>query len=45
LLTVTDKKQTQPVVREGALQIQDSKIQTDLISGRKSQGGLDAKTY
>jgi hypothetical protein len=45
LLTVTDKRQTRPLVREGAQQRQHSKIQTELISGRKSQGGLDAKTY
>jgi hypothetical protein len=45
LLTVTDKRQTRPLVREGAQQRQDSKIQTELISGRKSQGGLDANTY
>jgi hypothetical protein len=32
-------------MREGAQQRQDSKIQTELISGPKSQGGLDAKTY
>jgi hypothetical protein len=34
-----------PLVREGAQQRQHSKIQTELISGRKSKGGLDAKTY
>jgi hypothetical protein len=45
LLTVTDKRQTRPLVREGAQQIQHSKIQTELISGHKSQGGLDAKAY
>jgi hypothetical protein len=45
LLTVNDKRQTRPLVREGAQQRQHSKIQTELISGRKSQGGLDAKTY
>jgi hypothetical protein len=45
LLTVTDKRQTRPLVREGAQQKQDSNIQTELISGRKSQGGFDAKTY
>jgi hypothetical protein len=28
LLTVTDKRQTQPLVREGAQKRQDSKIQT-----------------
>jgi hypothetical protein len=44
-LAVTDKRQTRPLVREGAPQRQDSNIQTELISGRKSQGGLDAKTY
>jgi hypothetical protein len=45
LLTVTDKRQTPPLVREGAQQRQDSKIQTELISSQKSQSGLDAKTY
>jgi hypothetical protein len=45
LLTVTDKRQTQRLVREGAQQRQHREIQTELISGRKSQGGLDAKTY
>jgi hypothetical protein len=45
LLTVTDKRQTRRLVREGAEQRQHSKIQRELISGRKSQGGLDAKTY
>jgi hypothetical protein len=45
LLTVTDKRQTRPLVRESAQQRQYSKIQTELISGRKSQGGLDTKTY
>jgi hypothetical protein len=45
LLTVTDKRQTRPLVSEGSQQRQHSKIQTELISGRKSQGGLDAKTY
>jgi hypothetical protein len=33
--------QTQPLVREGAPQRQDSKFQTELISGRKSHSGLD----
>jgi hypothetical protein len=28
LLTVTDKRQTQPLIRDGAQQRQDSKIQT-----------------
>jgi hypothetical protein len=45
LLTVTDKRQTRPLVREGAQQRQHNEIQTELISGRKSQSGLDAKTY
>jgi hypothetical protein len=44
-LTVTDKIQTRPLVREGAQQSQHSEIQTELISGRKSQVGLDSKTY
>jgi hypothetical protein len=45
LLTVNDGIQTRPLVRKGTQQRQHSKIQTELISGRKSQGGLDAKTY
>jgi hypothetical protein len=45
LLTVTDKRQTRPLVREGAEQRQHSEIQTELISSRKSQDRLDAKTY
>jgi hypothetical protein len=39
------KLQTRLLVREGAQQRQDSKIQTELTSGRKLQGALDAKTY
>jgi hypothetical protein len=39
LLIVTDEKQTQPLLREGAPQRQDSKFQTKLISGRKSHKG------
>jgi hypothetical protein len=34
-----------PLVREGAQQRQDSKIQIELISGRKSDSGIEAKTY
>jgi hypothetical protein len=45
LLTVTDKRQTRPLVREEAPQRQDSKIQTELISGRKPYSGLDTNTY
>jgi hypothetical protein len=45
LLTMSDKRQTRYLVREGAQQRQHSEIQTELISGHKSQGGLDAKTY
>jgi hypothetical protein len=45
LLTVTDKRQTRLLVREGAPQRQDGKFQTELISGRKSHYGLDTKTY
>jgi hypothetical protein len=45
MVTVTDKRQTRPLVREGAQQRQHSEIQTELIFGRKSRGGLDAKTY
>jgi hypothetical protein len=37
-------RQSRPLVREGAQQRQHSKIQTELISVRKSQSGLDAKT-
>jgi hypothetical protein len=44
LLTVTDKRQTRPLDREGAQQRQHSEIETELISGGKSQGWLDAKT-
>jgi hypothetical protein len=44
-LTLTDKRQTRPLVREGAQQRQNSNIQKELVSGCKSQGGLDAKTY
>jgi hypothetical protein len=44
LLTVTDKRQTRPLVREGTQQRQDSKIHTELIFGRKSHSGLDVKT-
>jgi hypothetical protein len=40
-----DLERTRPLVREGAQQRQHSEIQTELISGRKSQGGLDARTY
>jgi hypothetical protein len=42
LLTVTDKR---PLVREGAPQRQDSNLQTELISDRKSHSGLDTNTY
>jgi hypothetical protein len=45
LLTVTDKRQTRPLVREGAQQRQDTKINAELISGCKSQSGLNAKKY
>jgi hypothetical protein len=45
LLTVTEKRQTQPLIREGAQQRQDSKIQTELLSGRKSHSGLDTTDY
>jgi hypothetical protein len=40
LLTVTDKRQTRPLVREGAPQRQDRKIETELIFGRKSHSWL-----
>jgi hypothetical protein len=44
------KLQTRPLVREGAPQRQDSNFQTatfgqELISGNKSQSGLEAMTY
>jgi hypothetical protein len=47
LLTVTDKRQTRLLVREGQQRPtkRRSKIQTELISGLKSQGGFNAKTY
>jgi hypothetical protein len=45
LLTVTDKRQTRPLVRRGVPQRQNSNFQTELISGRKSNSGLDTKTY
>jgi hypothetical protein len=50
LLTVTDKGQTRPLVREGAPQRQDSNFQTttlgqEVIFGHKSQSGLDTLTY
>jgi hypothetical protein len=37
LYHITDKRQTRPLVREGAPQRQDSNFQTELISGHKSQ--------
>jgi hypothetical protein len=45
-----NKLQTWPLVREGAPQRQDSNIQTTtfgqkLISGHKSQSGLETLTY
>jgi hypothetical protein len=39
LPTVTDKRQIRPVVREGAQNRQDSKIQKELKSGSRSQSG------
>jgi hypothetical protein len=45
LLTVTDKRQTRILFREGASQRPDCNFQTELISGRKSHSGLDPKTY
>jgi hypothetical protein len=44
------KLQTRPLVREGAPQEQDRNFQTEtfreeVISGHKSQSGLDTKTY
>jgi hypothetical protein len=48
--TENDKRQTRPLVREGAPQRQDSDFQKTtfgqkVISGHKSQDGLDALTY
>jgi hypothetical protein len=45
-----DRWQTQPLVREDALQRQDSNFQITtfgqkVISGHKSQSGLDTLTY
>jgi hypothetical protein len=50
LLTENDKWQTRPFVREDAPQRQDSNFQTTnfgqkVISGHKSQTGLDTLTY
>jgi hypothetical protein len=47
---VTYKRQTQPLVREGAPQRQDNISQTrtlekEAISGETSRSGLDTKTY
>jgi hypothetical protein len=47
--TVAYRRQTQPIVREGAPKRQDNKFQTqslekEAISGQ-TQSGLDAKTY
>jgi hypothetical protein len=44
LLTGTGKRQTRPLVREGAPQRKDSKFQTELISGHESHSGIDTKT-
>jgi hypothetical protein len=44
LLTVTDERQTRPLVREGSPQRQASKFHIELISGRKSHTGLDTKS-
>jgi hypothetical protein len=38
-------QRTRPLVREGAPQRQDRKLQTELISGRNSHSGLDTRTY
>jgi hypothetical protein len=50
LQTENDKRQTRPLVREGAPQRQDSHFQKTnfgqkVISGHKSQSGLDTLTY
>jgi hypothetical protein len=45
LLTVTDKRQSGLLVREGAPQKQASNFQTELVSGRKSHTRLDTKTH
>jgi hypothetical protein len=40
LRTVTDKRQTRSLVREGAQQRQHSEIQTELLSGRNVTSDL-----
>jgi hypothetical protein len=45
LLTVADKRQTRPLVREGTPQKHDNNLQTELMSGRKPHNVLDTKTY
>jgi hypothetical protein len=50
LQTENDKWQTRPLIREGAPQRQDSNFQKTtfgqkVISGHKSQSGLDTSTY
>jgi hypothetical protein len=45
LVTVTDKRQTRPLVREVAPQKKESTFQTELISSRKSHSSLDTKKY
>jgi hypothetical protein len=50
LQTENHKWQTQPLVREGAPQRQDSNFETktfgqEVISGHKSQSGIDTSTY
>jgi hypothetical protein len=44
LPTMTDKRQTRPLVREGAPHGQDSNFQQEETSGHESQLGLDTKT-
>jgi hypothetical protein len=44
LLTDSDKRQTRPLVREGAPYRQDSNFQEEEISGHEPQTGLDTKT-
>jgi hypothetical protein len=45
LLTMTDRRQTRSLVRDGVPQTQDRKFQTELISGRMPHSGLDTNTY
>jgi hypothetical protein len=44
IIADSDWQRDRPDLSSEAQQRQHSEIQTELISGRKSQGGLDAKT-